>query len=185
MCEPTTLALAGLGISAVSTGVSFVGQQQAANAQQDYNDYLEEQTRLNAEAAYNDTVRQENAALVETRAAQSQELQEAGIEAAKARATARVAAGEAGVAGLSVDALINDFYRSEARYRDAVRQQGEFDTRARDERLRAADSQRQSRINSARRPDPQRPSFLGAALRIGGDALGTFGEIRRIEEGEG
>jgi hypothetical protein len=37
--------------------------------------------------------------------------------AAEARATARTAAGEAGVAGLSVEALLNDFTAQEGRYR--------------------------------------------------------------------
>ncbi len=177
MCEPTTIALAGLAISAASTATGFIGAQQQADAQEEYNAFQQEQTRLNAEAAYANDFNAEQARLSQEAAADSREIQEAQIDAAKARATARTAAGEAGVSGLSVDALIADFNRSEARFRDATRQQQEFDTLASRDRLRQADARKQSRINSAVPQPVQRPSFLGAALRIGGAGVSAAGEL--------
>ena len=55
--------------------------------------------------------------------AAAQRIQASTKKAREARSTARVSAGEAGVAGLSVDALINDLTREEADYRFANTQQ--------------------------------------------------------------
>ena len=52
--------------------------------------------------------------------AAAQRIQASAKRAREARATARVSAGEAGVAGLSVDALINDLTRQEAENRFAT-----------------------------------------------------------------
>ncbi len=55
--------------------------------------------------------------------AAAQRINESAKKAREARATARVSAGEAGGAGLSVDALINDLTREEAEYSFATQQQ--------------------------------------------------------------
>lgn len=58
--------------------------------------------------------------------AAAQKMQEAQRRSREARATARVSAGEAGVAGISVDALVNDLFREEAEHNFAMQQQADM-----------------------------------------------------------
>ena len=103
------LALIGTVLSAV---VGYMGQQQQYEAQkQQYQNNREASNK----AAVNTYTSQQNRALQERKAA-SQETQNLNIEAMRGRSTAEVAAGEAGVTGLSVDALINDYYGQQGRY---------------------------------------------------------------------
>jgi len=102
--------------------------------------------------------------------------------AAEARATARTASGEAGVAGLSVEALLNDFTTQEGRYRYGVRRNNELVTDQLTAEMEGARAQAQGRINSilSLNLEPvSRPKYLGAALRIGGDALGAYAKYSR------
>jgi len=102
--------------------------------------------------------------------------------AASARATARTAAGEAGVAGLSVEALLNDFTAQEGRYRYGVRRNNELVTDQLTAEMEGARAQAQGRIHSITSLNLEpvsRPTYLGAALRIGGDALGAYAKYSR------
>jgi hypothetical protein len=81
------------------------------------------------------------------------------------------------VTGLSVDALVNDYYGREGRRLDSIDQNYEMDR----DYLRAdmdnTQSTAQQRINSVQRATP--PSFADAALRIGGAILGGFTQNAR------
>lgn len=167
MCEPTTILV---GISAASAVLGFVGAQQQANQQETSQLRAYEDTVVESRAAFARQVNQENTRLNQQGVADSNELSEVALRKRKAKATARVAAGEAGVSGLSLDALLGDFDRTEARYRDSVAQQGEFDHLASQDRIADFAADRESRINRARPQPVARPSFLGAALRVAGDA---------------
>jgi hypothetical protein len=97
--------------------------------------------------------------------------------AAEARATARTAAGEAGVSGLSLDALLTDFTRQESEYRYGVRRNLGISTDQLTNEMEGARAQAQGRsaaIPSLNLEAVNGPSYLGAALRIGGDALGAY-----------
>ena len=93
----------------------------------------------------------------------AQAIQESTKKSREARATARVSAGEAGVSGLSVDALINDMTRKEAEYSFSVQQQQQFNQTNRD--LGFQDGAMQSRMNllSINKPIAQ-TNYLGAIL---------------------
>jgi hypothetical protein len=184
----TALIVTGIVIAAASAAAGIYAQQQQANAQADMQRKM--QQAREKEIAENYKLATESADLqqkqLQARAVQegekaSQEQQAVSLDAARARATARTAAGESGVAGLSLDALLSDFTRSEAMYRDTsnrnlqgVREQLGYEA----EGVRATS---RGQINAIRPflPEPiNRPNFLGASLRIAQTGLNAYGTYR-------
>jgi hypothetical protein len=152
-------AFTAIAVSALSTGATIRAQQQAAQAQAQAqrNATIAEQQRLLQEmSAMRIKEQQENIAA-------AQKIQVSTKKAEEARATAVVSAGEAGVAGLSIDALINDLTREEADYRFSVTQQEEFNTVNRELQMR--DASLGSTMNLLRINKPiAEPDYLGALV---------------------
>lgn len=185
MCEPATLAMALTGLSIVTSAasgvVNYMGQARQAATQAAYQQQLvqsrDEQITENnqlANESFLQQARQVNYRLQEEDEKASQDIQQVQREAAQARATARVSAGEAGVSGLSVENLFADFYRQEAAYRDSVRRNRQFGRLQAKEDIKGLRAQAQGRIASLRPylPEPVvRPNFMGTALEIGVDAF--------------
>ncbi len=185
MCEPTTWAIALTGLSIVTSAASsianYAGQQQQATAQATYQQQLaqerDEQILENnklANESYLQQAQQINLGQQQEAEKAAQEIQSAQREAAQARARTRVAAGEAGVAGLSVESLFADFYRQEAVYRESIRRNREFSKQQAKENIRGLRGEAQGRIASIKPYIPEpivRPNFLGMALEIGTDAF--------------
>ena len=99
-------------------------------------------------------------------------------------ATARTASGEAGVAGLSVDALIRDFKGSELRFREGLRENILLSRVQSKLRLESLAARAGSRINAARAVPVPVPSFLGAALRIGKSGFDSFQKLTTDSRGK-
>ena len=135
MCDPVTLGTA-LGASAssaaavgtaaylgvASTALQIQGQRTQAKTQRrvQANASKVERQRYLHEVSYLRTQQsQEQVAL-------AQKLQANKRKAMEAQSTAAVSAGEAGVAGLSVDALRNDLAAREARYNNSVSTQAQM-----------------------------------------------------------
>ena len=163
MCDPATMAV----ISVASTAVSFAGQRQQARQQARY--------QAQAQAAERQRFLQEQTSL-RMRQAQEQEavgreLEQVSKKSQAALARARVSAGEAGVAGASVQALMDDYMRQEAGYRSALLRQQELGGVATGmglEQAGFATMQRQIGINQP----INKPSFLEGALGVASGALG-------------
>ena len=141
------------------TGLSIRSQQQAAKAQAEY-----QQAASKAEAQ---RARQQLSAMrvnqAQERIAAAKRIQAAARASQEARATAVVSAGEAGVAGISVDALENDIIREKAEFRFGVQQQLEFNDIARNFAFK--DAQMSSTMNQIRINQPIAPvDYAGAAL---------------------
>ena len=154
MCDPVSI---GLGILQAGSTIQGQRQQAKAQAQAQRNATIAEQQRYLSEvSASRLRERQEKIAA-------AQRIQQSTTAAREARATARVSAGESGVAGLSVNALINDMTRKEAEYSFSVQQQMQFANMNRT--LGFEDSANRSRMNllSINKPIAQ-PNYLGAAL---------------------
>jgi hypothetical protein len=156
MCDPITAAVV-MGVA--QAGMSIHGQRQQAKTQEKVQknaSEAEQQRHLAQMSASRIRERQEM-----TSAAQA--IQESTKKAREARATGRVSAGEAGVSGLSVDALLNDMTRKEAEYSFSVQQQQQFNQTNRD--LGFQDGAMQSRMNllSINKPIAQ-TNYLGAIL---------------------
>lgn len=180
MCEPATisLALGGLAIAtSAATGiVSYIGQSQQAEAQMEYqtqlmqarNQEIFENAQL-AQESYLQQAHQLNLRQQHEDERTSQDIQQTRLEAAQARAMTRVAAGESGVAGLSVDNLLRDFYRQEDVFNESVRRNREFSRLQTQEDMKGLRAQAQGRIAAIRPylPEPViRPNLLGSALQI-------------------
>lgn len=157
MCEPTTLMV----LSAASSVAQVFAQQQAADAQNRAN----RQQYANTMAARAANLNQTNLEMSQEREASMQKLEENNLKAREATSTARVAAGESGVSGLSVDALLADLGTKQNRYNSSV-------VTNYDRALGAIENQRQnistnaaSQINSLK--TPAMPDYFTAGLRIG------------------
>ena len=154
MCNPVAI-----GLAVAQGGMTYIGQQQAARTQ-------EKVQRRATEAEQKRYLQEVSATRLRERQEQiaaAQKIQQSATKSREARATARVSAGEAGVAGLSVDSLINDLSRQEAEFNFSVAQQLAFSGQNR--ALGLTDSQMRSRMNllSINKPIEQ-PNLVGALL---------------------
>ena len=176
MCPPAVIASVALG--AVQTGLTIQGQRQQAKAQaqvQRNATIAEQQRYLSEVSASRLRERQEKVAA-------AQRIQQSTTKAREARATARVSAGEAGVAGLSVDALINEMTRKEAEYSFSVQQQMQFANMNR--QLGFEDSANRSRMNllSINKPIAQ-PNYLGALVTGAQTGLNAYDSMTQAGMG--
>ncbi|WP_287253217.1 hypothetical protein [Mesorhizobium sp.] len=169
------MAVAQFALSAASTVAGFVGQSQQAEAQQQY---YENNRQAANRAAVNTYAANQNRALQERKAA-SREQQNLAAEAMRSRATAEVAAGEAGVTGLSVDALIADYYGQQGRYERTLDNNYQMQADYLRGEMDATQAQAEGRINSVQQG--QRPSFADAAIRILGGGLDAYGGYQRAK----
>ena len=164
----------GTAFGIISSVVGFISDSQDANAQADFNRRQEEANRLNAIRNARIQTDTEGTAQQERDARDVQDIAEVRRQALQAKATARVAAGEAGVAGISVDALQRKFAGEEARFVDATNTSAQFAREQGKRRVESFKSGAQNQINQSLRAPVKRPSFFGAALRIGGQAYKGF-----------
>jgi precorrin-3B methylase len=109
--------------------------------------------------------------------AAAQRIQESTRKAREARATARVSAGEAGVAGLSVDALINDLTREEASYNFATQQQLQMNDVGRSMQLDNAGLSFTNNMLRINRPI-EKPDYLGAAISGAQTGMSTYSTLK-------
>lgn len=158
MCAPPAVMAA---LSIASTAASLYGQQQAANAQDDYNKDM----ARNATIANNQRNAQITQRQIQERDSAQGRIMQNNLEATKARATAKVAASSAGVSGLSVDALLADLGASQGRYNASVGENLRASNMSSDWDRVNAYNDMASTINGLRAP--AMPDYFGAALRIG------------------
>jgi len=177
MCNPAA-AMAVVG--GLQAGVQFAGarqqakQQAAAQAQQaayQAQSSAAERSRFMQEQS---SIRMQQAQQQE---ATSRELEQVSRKSQEALARARVSAGEAGVTGASVTALMDDYTRQEAGYRAAALRQQELTgvgTGLGLEQAGFATTQRQISINQPLGPPVSQPSILGAVLQAGSQAMSGY-----------
>ena len=186
MCEPTTIILAAsLAIAAASAATSAVAANQQADAQEKFQQEQFDAQQRSANKAFIADIEAENARLAEEAARDTDELTKARLAAAENRATARVAAGEAGVAGLSLDALLADLERPAGLLESNQNLNEEFRIQQSMRRRESLEANRQSRLNAARPSPVNRPSALGTALRFGGQAVGSVQSFNQASVSRG
>jgi hypothetical protein len=156
----TALAIA----SVASTAATVAAQAQAARAQTAANQRQYENT-MRARAA---NLNQTNLMQQQEREAGSQKLEENNMAARAARSTATVAAGENGISGLSVDALMADLGTKQNRFNSSVVTNYDNASMAIANQRENIDINAASQINSLK--TPAMPDYFGAALRIGNAA---------------
>jgi len=165
----TGLAATSAAIGTASAGMQFAGQRQQAKQQAAYQAqaaaaerqrFLQEQTSLRMRQA------QEQEAV-------GRELEQVSKKSQEALARARVSAGESGVAGASVQALMDDYVRQEGGYRSAILRQQELGQVATGLQLEQAGFGTQQRQIGINRPI-NRPSGLAASLGAFQQGLGGY-----------
>lgn len=169
MCFPGLPAVMA-GLAVASGGAQYIGARQQAKQQAAY--------QAQAAAAERQRFLQEQTS-IRMRQAQEQEavgreLEQVSRKSQAALARARVSAGEAGVAGASVQALMDDYVRQEGGYRAALLRQQELSGVGTGLQLEQAGFGTQQRQIGINRPI-NRPSFLTAALSTATGALGAYG----------
>ncbi len=171
MCDPLSGAM--FAISALSTAVGYVGQQEAADAQ----DEAYEQNRQNALNAFADKQRDLNTRAIQEQEAAANKKFENNLDRRAAQATAMVAAGESGVSGLSVDALFNDLGSRTARANANIDSNTDYTLQQLESEKRGQTYQTVDRINSVKRG--QQPSLIDAGLRIAAAGVSSYDSYSR------
>jgi multidrug efflux pump subunit AcrA (membrane-fusion protein) len=192
MCNPVAFAVIG-GLQA---GAQALGAQQQRKMQyQAAKQQAEMQRRYQAQAAAAERQRalQEQTSL-RMRQAQEQEavgreLEQVSRKSQAALARARVSAGEAGVAGASVDALMGDYLRQEAGYRSALLRQQELSGVGVGLGLEQIGLASQQRLIGINQPiaEPVRPRGLGIqdVLSVASGGLQGYMAGRSLSGGSG
>ena len=174
MCDIITPAvMLAVGMSAASAGAQVHGQRQQAKTQA--------KVQKNASAAERERYLREVSSMRvqqgQEEVAAAQRVNESARKAREARATARVSAGEAGVAGLSVDALINDLTREEANYNFATQQQLQMNDVGSSMQLDNAGLSFTNNMLRINRPI-EKPDYLGAAISGAQTGMSTYSTLK-------
>lgn len=174
-------ALAAIGpalqsaLSVGTTAVGFMAASASARAQNAAIDQANENARVQTITEYDQLTRVGQ----QERAAATQSMEEAQINRKKAVARAEVSAGEAGVSGLSINALLGDLYGQEARIRDSVNQNLE------NTEVQLGAERNSVAINQANliasRPKVAGPSLIGATLEAGSGVYGAYKDDLRTK----
>lgn len=151
------MGLPAIALGVAQTGLSIFSQQATAKAQ------AQAQSRA-SEAEERRLAEQTSAERIQQRfqnEERSKEIQQAAKKARAARSRAIVSAGEAGVEGSSVDALLGDFNRQEAAFRFGLQRQGQQMQVARELRLKDMGLQSYNNQIAINKPIEQ-PDYAGA-----------------------
>jgi len=179
MCDVAAALMAAQGVA------GFVQGTMAANAQEDFQRDVQkmgasmaQRNAFDAYVALGDRQLQEHEA-----AARS--IDEVALAAAKAQGLTRVAAGEAGVRGGSLDALLGDFKRQELSAQGlTIRNRAYLDSQFARER-EGVRSQYQAQLLAGVPAPVERPSVLGTLLNIGAGVGGhLYGAYFNKAEGK-
>ena len=171
MCSP--LAAVSAIVGGAQTVSSIAGQRQQARMQEQAQRTATQQERQRYLAEVSAMRTQQQQEMI----ARAQRIQEASRKAMEARATARVSAGESGVSGLSIAALLGDLTRKESEYTFSEQRQAEMLDVSRDIQLSEAGigfNRNMLRIN---KPIEQ-PDYLGSALGGFQSGLSTYSSLK-------
>lgn len=174
MCDPTMLTVASFAMTAASAYTGLQGQVDQADA-------INSAAIQNRESAM--ASMREDYSRVGLR--QQQEQDAAGlqnwqrkVQERKELATSTVAAGEAGVTGLSVEGLLRDISSLSLQDQDNVNQGADWQLEQLSAEMSGIQTTTQGRMNSA--PTAAKPSPWGAVFGIGSGAIGAYdGHVRR------
>lgn len=169
MCEPTTLLATSLALSVAENAAQVAGEAQQAKAQTAY------QQKLVA-ANNTETGNQLSRLRIEqsqSREAATRESEKARLASQAAKSRAAVAAGEAGVQGQSVDALLSEYDANLGRFKEADLRQRQLNDASYADKA-AAISAGANYQNLQINAPVVGPNYGAAALRIGGSALSAY-----------
>lgn len=179
MCTPLAAIPILGGMQAAQSVVGYMGEKQAAEDQQKYQNKVYSQTAKAATENYLHTLDSLNTRFTQDTSAASETAQQNAVAGAQARGTAATAAGEAGVEGNSVQLLLHDFSRIEATNNANLYSNLLMEQQQMAEEAKSARAQAQSQVAQAAPSPVHQPSFLGAALQIGTTAFDTLDKFQQ------
>lgn len=174
MCNPVLLGVGGLIAGIGGAVVNYSAQQSQASAARSYQQQMYEATKAQAQRSlisqYSDlAVRQAQ----EDRKA-SQEIQAIARQALEARSRAYASSLEAGVAGVSIDNLMQEYVRREGEFITRTRQQNQAIQMQLQNQKWGLMAEAESRILGATPRPVEGPSALALGLNIAGSAADFF-----------
>lgn len=185
MCEPTTATIA---MGAISTAVGFGSSMIQSQQQQAYQDAMfesQEQARYNNFVASSDAANQQylqnNTRIQQESEAASDEIQRIQRERLEEQGSA-IASGEG-----QLSAIIADFSRQEARYKESVRQNFDMTTMQILDEQQNIERTAQARIDSMQPyvPSPvSGPDYLGAVGGLATTGVKGYGMYKWQETGD-
>jgi len=171
MCNPVALMA---GLSAAGSAASYIGQRQAAAAQTTYQQQLMAAEReRQQQAETNLRLRQQS-----EQEARGRELAKVSQEARAMAARNVTAAGEAGISGASVDALLAEGTRRELDFYESLDRQGSMQASAYEQEIESGRRGSEMRITDINRP-VSRPSFANLAIDLGKAGMSTYDFAQR------
>jgi len=171
MCDPVTFMAVTTAASSVA---NHVGQQQAASAKERYQQQLmgaERERQQQAET--NLRMRQQD-----EQEARARELAKVSQEARAMASRSIVSAGEAGISGASVDALLAEGTRRELDFYESMTRQGQLQNIAYEREIESGRTGSAMRILDINRP-VSRPSFANLAIDLAGAGMQTYDFAQR------
>lgn len=166
MCDPVTIMAVVGASSAVS---SHIGQRQAASAQTRYQQSLMAAEReRQQQAETNLRLRQQD-----EQEARSRELAKVSQEASAMASRNITAAGEAGISGASVDALLAEGTRRELDFYESMTRQGQLQSTAYSREIEAGRQGSAMKMLDINRP-VSKPSFANLAIDLAGAGMQTY-----------
>jgi hypothetical protein len=172
MCDPILMAT----LAVAQGAAQYQGARQQAKTQARY--------QASASAAERARFLQEQTSIRmrqgQQQEATNRELGDIAMKSREAISRARTSAGESGVAGSSVDALMDDYMRQEGNYRTALTRQQEFQNINTGLALSDAGFRTQNNQIGINRPI-NKPSFLTHALSTASSAAGAYGDGLKIK----
>lgn len=186
MCNPAFIVAGiGLAVSAAQTYTQYQSQNDFANQQASaQNDAIRQQQEYQNRLIQLEGERfQAESNAIRTRQLQEQQALarqqgQASKEFRSAQATALVQSGEAGVTGLSVDALLADFTRQELGYQEGILREQQNKDAFYTEQLnqnRMASAFTMAEMNRPITSQPiARPSTTALGIQLAGNTLGSY-----------
>lgn len=167
MCDPVSITLATLQVA--QTVSSLKGQMDTAKAQEKFNNKQRDQALI----AMGENNNQINLAQEQQRQQAMSQVEQNNKAARDALSTAQVSAGENGVSGLSVDALMGDILGQQSMFNESVKQNYMGQVMANETSRRNVHTDASNLVNSLQ--PVAAPDYLGAALRIGQAGVQGYG----------
>lgn len=161
MCDPTVLALSSFAIKTAGA----IGSAAAQN--QNY-----EKNKTAAIGAETSSVNDINLRETQEQQAAGQQLEAAQRQTRTALSSARVSSGEAGVSGVSVDALLTDIGAKESVYSEDVKLNAKMTQDQLERQKLGIYAQTQDRINGQTKANP-----FATGLNIAGGAIGALSQL--------
>lgn len=156
---------------------SHVGQQQMASQQAAYQQQMYEMNKEIADQALLSQYTGISRRQVEEQQKAAQEMQAIAGQAAQARAATQASAVEGGVQGISVDMLMNDYFRKEYTFMERTQEQLRGTMFQLEQAKTAAGLEYQGRVMSMTPQPVQYPSLLATGISVTGGLAGSAGTL--------